>query len=211
MRSRAVFGDIRYAPVAMGTPVDVTLYTRRDCPLCDKAKAAMKASGVVMRLEEIDIDADPELRRRYTNDVPVAVIGGTEIFRHRIAPEQFARLVAERTSQPPSTLADEKCVPCRGGVPPLKGAELAEVARELGSGWNVVDEHHIEKEFRFPDFAQALSFTNAVGAIAEREGHHPDIFLAWGKVGVKIWTHKIDGLSRSDFILAAKIDQIMPK
>jgi 4a-hydroxytetrahydrobiopterin dehydratase len=73
-----------------------------------------------------------------------------------------------------------------------------------------VNEHHLEKEFRFPDFEQALSFTNAVGAIAEREGHHPDIHLAWGKVGIEIWTHKIDGLTRSDFILAAKIDRILP-
>ena len=84
------------------------------------------------------------------------------------------------------------------------------MARELGSSWRLVDEHHLEKEFRFPDFEQALSFTNAVGAIAEREGHHPDIHLAWGKAGIRIWTHKIDGLTRSDFILAAKIDQILP-
>lgn len=195
----------------MDTPVDVTLYTRRDCFLCDKAKAAMRASGVPVRIEEIDIDADPELRRRYTNDVPVAVIGGTEIFRHRIKAAEFARLIAERASRPPSSLAEEKCVPCRGGVPPMKGKELEEVARELGAGWSVVEEHHLQKDFRFPDFAQALSFTNAIGAIAEREGHHPDIYLAWGKVGVTIWTHKIDGLSRSDFILAAKIDRILPK
>ena len=66
----------------------------------------------------------------------------------------------------------------------------------------------MEKDFTFPDFAQALSFTNAVGAIAEREGHHPDIHLSWGKARVQIWTHKVDGLTRSDFILAAKIDQI---
>ncbi len=195
----------------MNNPVDVTLYTRRDCFLCDKAKAAMRASGVAVRIEEIDIDADPELRRRYTNDVPVAVIGGTEIFRHRVKPEEFARLISERASQPASSLADEKCVPCRGGVPPMKGTELEEVARELGPGWRVVEEHHLAKDFRFPDFAQALSFTNAIGAIAEREGHHPDIYLAWGKVGVTIWTHKIDGLSRSDFVLAAKIDRILPK
>ncbi|HUP50372.1 MAG TPA: 4a-hydroxytetrahydrobiopterin dehydratase [Thermoanaerobaculia bacterium] len=91
----------------------------------------------------------------------------------------------------------------------MKGEELRAVAGELGSGWRVAGEHHLEKEFRFPDFAEALSFTNAVGAIAEREGHHPDIALAWGKVGVKIWTHKIDGLTRSDFVLAAKIDQIL--
>jgi 4a-hydroxytetrahydrobiopterin dehydratase len=104
------------------------------------------------------------------------------------------------------SLASEKCVPCRGGVPALKGEELAGLERQLGAGWRVVDEHHLEKEYRFPDFATALAFTNQVGAIAEEEGHHPDIALAWGRVAVTIWTHKIDGLTRSDFILAAKID-----
>ncbi|HEY3056251.1 MAG TPA: 4a-hydroxytetrahydrobiopterin dehydratase [Thermoanaerobaculia bacterium] len=116
----------------------------------------------------------------------------------------------ERKSAGSSTLVNEKCIPCRGGVPPLKGKELQSIVRELGGTWHVADEHHLEKEFRFPDFEQALSFTNAVGAIAEREGHHPDIHLAWGKVRIEIWTHKIDGLTRSDFILAAKIDRILP-
>lgn len=105
-----------------------------------------------------------------------------------------------------TSLSADRCVPCRGGVPPLEGEELRELADELGGGWRVVDGHHLEKEFTFADFAQALSFTNRVGAIAEEEGHHPDIYLAWGKVRVTIWTHKIDGLTRSDFVLAAKID-----
>lgn len=107
-----------------------------------------------------------------------------------------------------SSLANEKCIPCRGGVPPLKGDELRSLAEELGNGWQVIEEHHLEKTFPFPDFAQALAFTNRVGAVAEEEGHHPDIYLAWGKVRVTIWTHKIDGLTRSDFILAAKIDKL---
>lgn len=107
------------------------------------------------------------------------------------------------------SLTDETCVPCRGGVPPLRGEELAAVAGELGGGWNVVDEHHLEKAYRFPDFAAALAFTNRVGAIAEQQGHHPDILLSWGKVGISIWTHKIDGLTRSDFVLAAKIDALL--
>ncbi|HEX7677179.1 MAG TPA: 4a-hydroxytetrahydrobiopterin dehydratase [Thermoanaerobaculia bacterium] len=89
----------------------------------------------------------------------------------------------------------------------MKGKELAELARTLGGDWRVVDEHHLEKEYTFPDFAQALAFTNRIGAIAEEEGHHPDIYLAWGKVGVKIWTHKVDGLTRADFVLAAKMDR----
>ena len=103
-------------------------------------------------------------------------------------------------------LASEKCVPCRGGVPPLRGEELRELAGLLGPGWRVVDEHHLERERTFPDFATALSFVNRVGALAEEEGHHPDLFLAWGKVRITLYTHKIDGLTRSDFVLAAKID-----
>jgi 4a-hydroxytetrahydrobiopterin dehydratase len=194
----------------MNGPVDVTLYTRRDCPLCDKAKAAMRASGIDVRIEEVDIDNDPELRSRYTDDVPVVCIGSAEIFRHRITPAEFAQLIRDRQRAQSSTLAEEKCIPCRGGVPKLQGADLQSVARDLGGSWRVVNEHHLEKEFRFPDFEQALSFTNAVGAVAEREGHHPDIHLAWGKVRIEIWTHKIDGLTRSDFILAAKIDRILP-
>lgn len=105
------------------------------------------------------------------------------------------------------TLANEKCVPCRGGVPALRGEELRALELELGNGWRVMGEHHLEKEFAFPDFAGGLAFTNRVGAIAEDEGHHPDIYLAWGKVRIMIWTHKIDGLTRSDFVLAAKIDR----
>ena len=106
-------------------------------------------------------------------------------------------------------LAKKDCVPCRGGVPPLKGAELEGLERQV-PGWNVVEEHRLQKTFRFPDFRQALAFVNRVGNLAEEQGHHPDIFLAWGKVDVTIWTHKIDGLTESDFILAAKIDALHP-
>ncbi|MGN6184417.1 MAG: 4a-hydroxytetrahydrobiopterin dehydratase [Thermoanaerobaculia bacterium] len=104
------------------------------------------------------------------------------------------------------TLANESCVPCRGGVPALRGDELRPLLSELDQRWSVIDEHHLEREYAFPDFASALAFTNRVGAIAESEGHHPDICLAWGKVRITLWTHKVDGLTRSDFILAAKID-----
>ena len=107
------------------------------------------------------------------------------------------------------TLAEKHCVPCRGGVPPLKGNALEGMKSQV-SGWDVVNEHHIQKTFTFPDFQNALDFVNRVGTIAEQEGHHPDLYLAWGKVEVKIWTHKIDGLTESDFILAAKIDQLQP-
>ena len=107
-----------------------------------------------------------------------------------------------------SDLAAKTCVPCRGGIPPLGSAEIASLLAELGNGWNVVAEHHLQKEFKFPDFRTALEFTNQVGAIAEEQGHHPDIYLAWGRVEITIWTHKIDGLHESDFILAAKIDRL---
>jgi len=107
-------------------------------------------------------------------------------------------------------LADKKCVPCRGGLPPLRGAELKKLHHAVPS-WTVHEEHDIRREFTFPDFQQALDFVNRVGAVAEEQGHHPDIFLTWGKAAVTLWTHKIDGLSESDFIMAAKIDRIYGK
>lgn len=105
------------------------------------------------------------------------------------------------------SLADKKCVPCKGGTPPLRGNAL-EMFHSQVPKWTVTNEHHIQREFRFPDFKQALEFVNRVGDIAETEGHHPDILLSWGKAGVTLWTHKIDGLTESDFIMAAKIDRL---
>jgi 4a-hydroxytetrahydrobiopterin dehydratase len=105
-----------------------------------------------------------------------------------------------------SELAKKHCIPCRGGVPPLEHGEVRRLLNDLGGGWKAVDNHHLEKSYAFDDFEQALGFTNRVGAIAESEGHHPDIYLAWGRVRLRIWTHKIDGLTESDFILAAKAD-----
>ena len=107
-----------------------------------------------------------------------------------------------------SDLARKACVPCRGGVPPLAGRELVDLQAALGGGWRAVDEHHLEKEFGFEDFRSALDFTNRVGELAEEQGHHPDIYLSWGRVRTRIWTHKIDGLTESDFILAAKMDEL---
>ncbi|MFY9645120.1 MAG: 4a-hydroxytetrahydrobiopterin dehydratase [Terriglobales bacterium] len=109
------------------------------------------------------------------------------------------------------TLAQKTCVPCRGGVPPLKGKDLSDLHRLLPdpAQWNVVNEHHIVRSYKFPDFKSALAFVNRVGAVAEEQGHHPDILLAWGKVEITLWTHKIDGLTESDFILAAKIDGLL--
>lgn len=106
-----------------------------------------------------------------------------------------------------SELAGKECIPCRGGIPPLSELESSALLGKLGSDWRVVDDHHLEKEFEFADFRQALDFANRVGELAEAQGHHPDIHLAWGKVRLTIWTHKIDGLTESDFILAAKADR----
>jgi 4a-hydroxytetrahydrobiopterin dehydratase len=93
-------------------------------------------------------------------------------------------------------------------VPPLEGEELDRLAGELGGGWRVVDGHHLDKEYRFPDFRQALEFTNRIGELAEEVNHHPNIFLTWGRVRVELWTHKIDGLNEADFVWAAKADRL---
>jgi len=110
-----------------------------------------------------------------------------------------------------SDLASKNCVPCRGGVPPLTGQGLADLGAQLPE-WSVFDEHHIERSFKFPNFVSALAFVNRIGEIAEQQGHHPDICFGWGNVSVKLFTHKIKGLTESDFILAAKVDQLyLPK
>jgi 4a-hydroxytetrahydrobiopterin dehydratase len=106
-----------------------------------------------------------------------------------------------------SQLSTKQCVPCRGGVPALKGGEIKPLLAEL-RGWDVIDEHHLTKLYPFPDFVQGLAFVNRVGKLAEEQGHHPEIFLTWGKVRIDIWTHKVGGLTESDFILAAKIDAL---
>jgi 4a-hydroxytetrahydrobiopterin dehydratase len=93
-------------------------------------------------------------------------------------------------------------------VAPLRGAALEALHGQLDPGWSVVKEHHLEKEYRFKDFADALAFVNRVGALAEDQQHHPDLVLTWGKVRVAIWTHKIDGLTESDFVFAAKTDEL---
>ena len=104
-------------------------------------------------------------------------------------------------------LCEMDCKACRGGEAPLKGADLVALGREVPY-WDVVDEHHLSRTFRFADFAGALGFVNRVGALADQQGHHPDISLGWGKATVEIRTHKVDGLTESDFVLAAKIDAL---
>jgi 4a-hydroxytetrahydrobiopterin dehydratase len=107
-----------------------------------------------------------------------------------------------------AALAEKECVPCKGGVPPLKGEDLDRLRRQLKPEWKVVGDHHLEREFKFKNFREALDFTNRLGELAEAQGHHPDIYLAWGQVKVTLWTHKIDGLTESDFVMAAKVDQL---
>jgi 4a-hydroxytetrahydrobiopterin dehydratase len=103
-------------------------------------------------------------------------------------------------------LANKTCVPCQGGVPPLQGDELLRLSAQLRD-WKVIGQHHIQRVFLFPDFRKALAFVNQVGEVAEDQGHHPNLALSWGRVEVTTFTHKIDGLTESDFILAAKIDR----
>ena len=105
-----------------------------------------------------------------------------------------------------SELAKKKCIPCQGGIPPLDTEAQALLLEQLNEQWETVKGHHLQRTFHFPDFVGALNYVNELGAIAEEEGHHPDLHLSWGKVTVQIWTHKIDGLTESDFILAAKSD-----
>lgn len=106
-----------------------------------------------------------------------------------------------------SELASRQCIPCRGGVPPLNGDEIAKLSPQL-QGWGVINEHHLNKAYKFSNFAEAQSFVDRVGQLAEEQGHHPDICFGWGRAEISIWTHKINGLTESDFILAAKIDKL---
>ncbi len=105
-------------------------------------------------------------------------------------------------------LAERSCIPCQGGVPPLSVDESQRLLQQLDGSWEVIENHHLMRNFDFPEFVSALDFVNKVGQLAAREGHHPDICLSWGKVGIQLWTHTVDGLTESDFILAAKIDEV---
>ncbi len=107
-----------------------------------------------------------------------------------------------------SKLEDKKCVPCSIGAIPLNKDQIEAFIKDLKEGWQVKEDKFIEKTYKFKNFKDALDFTNLVGEIAEEEGHHPDIFLSWGQVVIKLWTHKIQGLHENDFIMAYKIDQI---
>lgn len=107
------------------------------------------------------------------------------------------------------TLVNQKCVPCEGGVDPLSASEATTLLKETPE-WNVsADTKKIMRAFSFKNFAEALAFANKIGAIAEEQGHHPDLHVEWGRVTVVLSTHAIGGLSVNDFILAAKIDAIV--
>ncbi|MBI4493898.1 MAG: 4a-hydroxytetrahydrobiopterin dehydratase [Chloroflexi bacterium] len=107
-----------------------------------------------------------------------------------------------------SSLADRQCVPCRGGTPPLAAEEIASLLSQLGAGWQVEEQRKLIKSFRFKNFLQAVDFVQAITPVAEAEGHHPDLYVRWGEVRVYLWTHKINGLTESDFFMAAKIDRV---
>jgi 4a-hydroxytetrahydrobiopterin dehydratase len=107
-----------------------------------------------------------------------------------------------------SELAKKECKPCDGATPALRGDALKQMQNRLNGGWQVLDEQRLEKQFKFPDFRHALEFVNRVGDIAEEQNHHPDIYFTYGQARIQIWTHKINGLTESDFILAAKIDEL---
>ena len=104
-------------------------------------------------------------------------------------------------------LADMKCVPCRGGVPALS-ADEADVLLKRLRGWQIVEEHKLNKSFPFKNFVEAVDFVNRITTVAEEEGHHPDLYVRWGEVRVYLWTHKVNGLTESDFFMAAKIDRV---
>jgi 4a-hydroxytetrahydrobiopterin dehydratase len=106
------------------------------------------------------------------------------------------------------SLADQQCSPCRGGVPPLPQDEAERLLGELDRDWHLNPAGHLERKLPFGNFAMAMDFANRVAALAEAENHHPDLHVAWGRCTVEIWTHKIDGLTESDFVFAAKVDRL---
>lgn len=105
-------------------------------------------------------------------------------------------------------LEEQKCEACEGKTKGLDPSQIKSLESELDDDWHVVDQHHLSRSFDFPDFRQALAFTNKVGDLAEEEGHHPDLSLSWGKVGVSLRTHSVDALTKNDFILASKISEL---
>ncbi len=184
--------------------MQVTFYTRKECPLCEKAKQAIASAGMDVELVEVDIDDEPQLRKRFTDDVPVIFVNGVEAFRHFVDPAAFAAYIRGAS---PAVLAEEPMPKARL---PLAHDEIRALMTQLQPGWTYYNAHELRRSFRFRDFADALAMTNRIGAIAEELQHHPDILLGWGKVELSIRTHDAGAMTRADFILAAKIDRIAP-
>jgi 4a-hydroxytetrahydrobiopterin dehydratase len=109
---------------------------------------------------------------------------------------------------PPSYLLNKRCIPCEGGLPPLNNSEVQRLLIELKGGWNINQAGHLYKCYKFKNFLESMTFANIVAAVAEKEAHHPDLTISWRMCSVEIWTHKINGLTESDFILAAKIEAL---
>jgi 4a-hydroxytetrahydrobiopterin dehydratase len=105
-------------------------------------------------------------------------------------------------------LLDKTCTPCQGGIPPLSLEIASSLLLELGNGWIINGSGQLYKEYSFNNFIEAMEFANEIAELSEKEAHHPDLSIAWGKCAIRIWTHKISGLTESDFILAAKIEAI---
>jgi len=105
-------------------------------------------------------------------------------------------------------LYEKKCAACAGAIAPMPDPDCRKFLNELGGDWKLIEGKQIEKSYRFHNFREALAFVDRIGTLAESEGHHPDIFLSWGLVKITLWTHKIGGLSESDFVMAAKCDRI---
>ena len=110
-----------------------------------------------------------------------------------------------------SDLHDKSCIPCKGGIPPFAMLEIHKYLKKVDD-WDVKSNnnknYYLEKNFKFKNFIESQKFVNKVGSLAELEGHHPDIYFGWGYAKINIFTHAIKGLAESDFILAAKIDQL---
>ena len=104
-------------------------------------------------------------------------------------------------------LSVKECVPCQGGVPTLSSADIAKYCEEIPS-WRVIDNHHLSKSFKFEDYRETIAFVNKLADLAERVGHHPAIYVTYGEARVDIWTHKVNGLTENDFVLAAKTDML---
>jgi 4a-hydroxytetrahydrobiopterin dehydratase len=111
--------------------------------------------------------------------------------------------------KPGMELKNRKCVPCEGGIPPLTENEVKEYLKLVGPAWHVHGNKKMERKFHFVNFKHTMKFINRVAEIAELEGHHPDMHVHYGECEIELWTHAIDGLSENDFILAAKIDDLL--